>query len=413
MAYARIGVHYFNQGQVETTKTYIQKAYDLRDRVSERERLYIAEKYYNYVTGEVDQAVETLQTWSKLYPNDFVPHNNLSINYKLLGRHEDALKESLEASRLSPNNTSARTNVISNFLSLGRWDEAEQALAELRKINPDQSIVHGTAAFLGFIRGDQAAIDREIEWSKGKPEEADFTATRAAHAMYLGKLKESQQLAQRAVELFKQQNRGENAANVLLSLAGNMVVVGKCQQAKDNVSAAMGLSRGEMLLSGAAMIYAVCGDASRAQSMIDAARASAPKNTFLTAIITPMVRAEIERNRGNTAEAVQLLESIRNYDLGEATGLSNNFARGHCYLELRRGNEAAAEFKKIIDNRGIDGFSPMHALSHVGMARAAVLNGDTAGARKAYQDFFALWKDADSDLPVVAQARKEYDQLKS
>src|SRR6185369_1444459 len=117
MAYARIGVHYFNQGQVETTKTYIQKAYDLRDRVSERERLYIAEKYYNYVTGEVDQNVETLQTWSKLYPNDFVPHNNLSINYKLLGRHEDALKESLEASRLSPNNTSARTNVISNFLS--------------------------------------------------------------------------------------------------------------------------------------------------------------------------------------------------------------------------------------------------------------------------------------------------------
>ena len=413
MAYARIGVHYYNYGQFETAKQFIQKSYDLRDRVSERERLYIAEKYYNYVTGEVDQAVETLQTWSKLYPNDFVPHNNLSINYKLLGRYEDALKEALEASRLSPNNTSARTNVISNFLSLGRWDEAEQALAELRKINPEQPIVHGTAAFLGFIRGDQAAIDREIEWAKGKPEEAEFIAMQGAHAMYLGKLKESEQFASRAVELFKQQNRQENAANVLLSLAGNMVVVGKCQQAKDNATAAVALSRGEMLLSGAALVYAACADASRAQSMIDAARASAPKNTFLAAIITPMVRAEIEKNRGNTAEAVQLLESIRNYDLGEATGLSNNYARGHFYLEQRRGNEAAAEFKKIIESRGVDGFSPMHALSYIGLARAAVLNGDTGGARKAYQDFFALWKDADADLPVLVQARKDYEQLKS
>ena len=413
MAYARIGVHYFNYGQLETSKQFIQKSYDLRDRVSERERLYIAEKYYNYVTGEVDQAVETLQTWSKLYPNDFVPHNNLSINYKLLGRYEDALKEALEATRLSPNNTSARTNVISNFLSLGRWDEAEQAIAELRKINPELPMVHGTAAFLGFIRGDQATIDREIEWSKGKPEEADFTATRGAHAMYLGKLKASEQFANRAIDLFKQQNRQQNAASVLMNLASNMAVVGKCQQAKDKVTASMALSRGEILLSAAALIYAVCGDASRAQSMIDAARASAPKSTFLTAVSIPMVRAEIEKNRGNTAEALQLLESIRNYDLGEVTGLSNNYARGYFYLAQRRGNEAAAEFKKILDSRGVEAFSPMHALSYVGLARAAALNGDTGAARKAYQDFFALWKDADADLPVLVQARKDYEQLKS
>jgi len=412
MAYARIGVHYFNYGQLETSKQFIQKAYDLRDRVSERERLYIAEKYYNYVTGEVDQAVETLQTWAKLYPNDFVPHNNLSINYKLLGRYEDALKEALEASRLSPNNTTARTNVISNFLSLGRWDEAEQAIAELRKINPELPMVHGTAAFLAFIRGDQATIDRELEWSKGKPEEGDFIATRGAHAMYLGKLKESEQFANRAIELFKQQNRQENAANMVLNWASNMAVVGKCQQAKDKVTAAMALFRGDSLLSGAALIYAVCGDASRAQSTLDAARASAPKNTFLTRLITPLVRAEIEKNRGNTAEALQLLESIRNYDLGEAAGLGNNYARGHVYLELRRGNEAAAEFKKILDNRGVDGLSPLHVLSHVGLARAAALNGDTGAARKAYQDFFALWKDADADLPILVHARKDYEQLK-
>jgi eukaryotic-like serine/threonine-protein kinase len=408
MAYARIGVHYYNQEQVETSKQYIQKAYDLRDRISERERLYISEKYFNYVTGEFDKAVETMQTWSKLYPDDFVPHNNLSISYKILGRHEDALKESLEAVRLSPNNTSARTNVISSFISLGRFDEAEQALGELRKINPDQAIVHGTAAFLAFIRGDQAAIDREIEWAKGKPDEADFTAMRAAYAMYSGKLKESEELSQRAVEMFVQQSRQENASNVLLGLAANMAFVGQCDQGKNYVKSAMSLFQGDIGVGSAALIYAACGDRGRAESMIEAARTAAPKSTFLTAIITPMVRAEIERNRGNTAEALQLLESIRNYDRGQATGLSNNYVRGKLYLEQRRSNEAVAEFKKIIESPGIESFSPLHALAHVGLARAAALDGDIAGSRKGYQDFFALWKDADADLPVVIQARKEY-----
>ncbi|HET9527617.1 MAG TPA: protein kinase [Pyrinomonadaceae bacterium] len=413
MAYARIGVHYFNQAQMETSKQYIQKAYDLRDRVSERERLYIAEKYYNYVTGEVDKAVETLQTWSKLYPNDFVPHNNLSINYKLLGRHEEALRESLEAARLSPNNTAARTNVIGNFVALGRFDEAEQALREMQKINADTFYMHATTYFFAFLRGDQAAMDREVEWARGKPEEADFTALRGVHAMYLGKVKQGEELANRSAEMLKQQNRTENASNMLLNLAGDMVIMGNCQQGKEYVGRAMELFRGGLGVANAAVIYAVCADASRAQAMLDAARAAAPKNTFLASVVAPAVRAHTEKARGNTDEAVQLMESIRSYDLGELTGLANVYARGMLYLEQRRGNEAAAEFRKIIENRGIDAFSPFHVVAHLGLARAAVLNGDNAAARKSYQDFFAMWKDADPDLPVLVQARKEYEQLKS
>ena len=413
IAHARIGVHYYNQKEFETSKQYIQKAYDLRDRVSERERLYIAEKYYNYLTGEIDKATETLQTWSKLYPDDFVPHNNLSINYRTVGRYEEALKESLEAVRLRPNNTAARTNVISNFIALGRFDEAEQAVGELRRINPDHLLVHFTSFFLASFRGDQAAIDSELAWAKGKPEEAELTGLSAAYAMYLGKVKQAEQLAKLSVELLKQQNRNENASNVLMNLAGNMVIIGRCQQAKENVDAAMGLFRGgDISLASTAMIYAACGDSSRAQAMMEAARAAAPKNTLLASVISPMFRAELENRRGNTAEAIQLLESVRSYDLGELTALANIYSRGHLYLEQRRGKEAAAEFKKILENRGVNAFSPLHALAHVGLARAAVISGDTGGARKAYQDFFALWKDADPDLPVVVEARKEYEQLK-
>ena len=412
IAYARIGVHYFNQRELETTKQYIQKAYDLRDRVSERERLYITEKYYNYVTGEIDKAIETLQTWAKLYPDDFVPHNNLSIAYRILGRYDEALKESLEAVRLRPNNTAARTNVISNYSVLGRFDETEQAINELRKINPDQYVVHATTFVMAFMRGDQAAMDREVEWAKGRPEEAEFTSLRAAQAMHLGKVKQSEELAQRAVGLFRAQHRLENASNVLLSLAGNLVVVDKCEQAKNYVKVSMNLFEGEFGAANAAMIYAACGDRSRAETTMDAVRAAAPKNTFVVSILTPMLRAEIEKNRGNTAEAVQLLESVRSYDLGDTIGLSNNYSRGNLYLQQRRANEAAAEFKKIVDNFGVNALSPFHPLARLGLARAAALNGDTAAARKSYQDFLAVWKDADPDLPALVQARKEYEQLK-
>ena len=414
MAYARIGVYYFNQKEIETSKQYTQKAYDLRDRVSERERLYISEKYYNYVTGEFDKAVEVLQTWSKLYPNDFVPHNNLSLNYTLMGRHEDALRESLEASRLSPNSTTARINVVGSFIALGRFDEAEQAISEIQKINPDMHYVHATLYYLGFIRGDQAMMDREIQWAKGKPEEADFTSLQGAHAMYLGRAKQSEEFAKRAIELFKQQNRNENAANVLLNMAGNMAILGKCEQAKNNANAALSSFRaGEFTIASAATIFGACNDPNRAQALLDQARAAGPTNSFLKLIAEPTIRALIEKSRGNTAGAIQLLDSVRAYDLGQGTGLGNNYARGMLYLEQRRGTEATAEFKKIVDSRGVDGFSPFHALAHVGLARASVLNGDTAGARKAYQDFFAVWKDADADLPVLDQARKEYEQLKS
>jgi serine/threonine protein kinase/tetratricopeptide (TPR) repeat protein len=412
MAYARIGVYYVNQDQLETAKNWNQKAYELRDRVSERERLYIEEKYYSYVTGEIEKTIETLQAWARLYPDDFVPHNNLAINYKILGRHDEALKESLEAVRLSPNTTSARENVLSSFVALNRLDEAEQAARELQRINPDSPSAHFTRYFFGFLRRDQGAMDREIQWARGKPEEAQLISFMAAHAMYLGKLKQSEELQKRAVEMFKSQNRLENASGGLLNLAANLVLLEKCQQAKDNAKAAMSLFRGQFGLPNAAMIYAACNDSTQAQSLFDDARATYPKNTVLTSIGVPMLRAVIEKDRGNVDEAIQLLEQLRSYDLGLVTGLGTTYMRGYLYLHQRRGNEAIAEFKKIIDNPGIDPFSPAHPLAHLGVARAAVVNGDTAAARKAYQDFFALWKDADPDLPVLVKGHREYEQLK-
>jgi serine/threonine protein kinase/tetratricopeptide (TPR) repeat protein len=412
MAYARIGVFYINQEQMETAIQYLQKSYDLRDRVSERERLYITEKYFNYITGEIDKAVETLKTWVRLYPNDFIPHNNLALDYQILGNYDESLKEALEAVRLSPTTITARENVVTSFLMLGRIDEAEQAAKEVEKLNPDSASAHANRYLFGFLRRDQAAMDRESEWFKGKPEEADMIIGRANTAAYFGKMRESEDLVKRAVEMLKTQKRAENAAKELLGLASNQAAIGKCPQAKENAKAATAVYIGRNSLSGAALVNAVCGEANQAQTTMNQMRATYPNDTILHSIVAPEIQAAIERSRGNLAEAVRLMESVRTYDRGLVTGLGNNYLRGTLYLEQRKGNEAAAEFQKIIDNRTIEAFSPAHNLALVGVARAAAIAGDASAARKAYQDFFAAWKDADQDLPVLAQARKEYEALK-
>src|SRR5215213_4573920 len=412
MAYARIGVHFGNYEQLEAAREYVQKAYDLRERVSERERFYILEKYHTFITGETDKTIETLPTWSRLYPNDFIPHNNLSFNYKLVGRHEESLKEALEAVRLSPNNLSARDNLIGSFMGLGRFDEAEQAEREAQKINANSPSAHEHNYFFAFLRRDQATVDREAQWAKGRPEEPKFTAMRTASALFSGKLKEAEALTNRGLEILKTQNRRENASSMLNNFAGELVILEKCEQARDKVKAALNLVRGEKTLANAAMIYAACGDQGQAQSLLEEARAAYPKNTVINSILTPLVNAGIEKSRGNFTQAIQLLEPVRSYELGIILGVSVNYARGNLYLQQRMGNEAAREFKTIIDHPGVDFLSLSHALAHLGLGRALAMSGDTAGARKAYQDFFALWKDADPDLPVLIQARKEYEQLK-
>ena len=412
MAYARIGVHYGNTSQFEAAKEYTQKAYDLRDRVSERERLYITEKYYSFITGELDKTLETLQTWSRLYPDDFIPHNNLSLNYKLIGRWDEALKEALEAVRLSPNNISARDNLVQSFIGLGRFDEAEQAQRETQKINADSLSAHVNNYLFAFLRRDQAAMDREVEWGKGRPEEAEVTHMLSVSANYFGKIKQAEELKKRALEIMKRQQRQENAAGGLMSFASSMVFVGKCDQAKDNAKAAMSLTKGQTSLANSAFIFAACDDHSQAQSLLDEARTAYPKNTVINSVVTPIVAAAVERKRGNYDQALQLLEGVRSYELGAILGVSSKYARGNLYLQQKMGREAAAEFQAIVDHPGVEILSPVHVLAHLGLARAAVISGDTAAARKSYQDFLALWKDADPDLPDLVQARKEYEALR-
>jgi tetratricopeptide (TPR) repeat protein len=412
MAHARIGVFYGNQGQLELAKRYVEKAYELRDRVSERERLYIEEKYHGYITGEMPKVIQVLQTSTRLYPNDYIPHNNLALQYMFLGRFEEALTEAQAALKLSPTNNSSLENLTGAFLGLGRFEEAEQIANRSKASNPDASGTIFNTFLFAFLRGDWTTMNAAVERTRGKQAEPDMLSSLAGVYFYYGQVKKAEETRQRAGALFLKDKREENAAQNFVTLAADQALVGKCQEAKQNVKAALGLSRGRIVLPFSALVFAVCNDVGQAQSILDESIKTYPLDFPTTAMAAPLIRASIERSRGNSEQALQLLESIRTYDMSFVLGAASNYLRGQLYLDLKRGGEAAREFQTIIQRRGVDSFSPSRALAHLGLARAYAMSGDAGASRKAYQDFFTLWKDADSDLAALTQARKEYESLK-
>lgn len=412
MAYARMAVFHGNREELEQAQPYAQKAYDLRDRVSERERFYISEKHANYVTGDIDKAVEVLQTWARLYSNDFTPHNNLALRYMYFGRYDEALKESLEAVRLSPNTITARENLIGSFMSLGRLDEAQAALDQMKLAFPDTPAVHFNNYFLGYARGDRAAMEREVQWAQGKEAEPHFLSVEGSLAIQQGQFTKGENFRKRAVDIFLRANRKDTAAQVLMGLGLRQASYLKCAEAKVTAVRALEIHKGRITLGGAALVYALCSDPVRSLALLDEAVKLYPTDTPTVAMLAPLVRAIVELERDNPDQALALLESVRRYDLGLLVGFTNNYYRALAYLQQRRGNEAAAEFQKIIDRTAVDMMSELRPLAHLGLARAAALTGDTGKSRTAYQNFFAMWKDADPDLPVLIQAKKEYEQLK-
>jgi tetratricopeptide (TPR) repeat protein len=399
-------------GELGVAQQHAERAYELRDRVSEHERFYISEKYHNYVTGDIDKAIEVLKSWAKTYPNDFVPHNNLALNYNFLGQLDDALREAIEAARLDPRNTTARGNLVEAFFKAGRHAEAEQALRELQQLSPDADVAHFYAFNLALAKNDQSAIERELAWAKGKPIESDFTGLEAVNASVSGKFKRAKELVREAVNLYLKQERKENAAQVLSNFGVILATIEQCKEGQANASEALSLNRGRVTVANAAAAAAVCGDAGRAQTLIDELLKQYPNDTAIVSITIPVIRAQLERNKGNRSEAIRLLESVSRFDLGTVAGFTNNYLRGLLYLEESRPREAEGEFQRILDARNLDLYSHFYALAQLSLARAAAQSGDTGRSRIAYQNFFSLWRDADPDLKILQQAKKEYEQIK-
>lgn len=410
IAHARLALCYNNTRQFENAREEYKRAYELRDRVSDRERFVIAANYYGGVTGEWDAQIKELETWKLTYPRDGEPLNLLCNRYTLVGPFDRAVNEGHAAVDLNPRDARPYVNLAVAFIGLNRYDEASQVLRQAREQKLETANMHQRLFQLAFLQGDHTAMQEQLSWARnnGKPEDA--LNWEAQVAAFSGQLAKADELIDRAVQMNPTADAKESVAQNLLIGAVRDAALGGCDRATNQAKQALDLSREQGNLINAASAYAICGQAPLAQALIDELDKRWPIDTLLHTTSLPIIRAQLELNRGNGAAAITLLEPPRKYEVfGD---FWPQYLRGLAYLKLNNGAQAQAEFKTILDHRGWYPVSSLYPLAQLGFARAAAMSRDGATARKAYQDFLALWKDADASLPVLVAARGEYEKMK-
>ncbi len=413
MAYGTLGTVYSNLGEPERAIEYYRKAFERRERASEREKFYITAHYYSSVTGETDKVIETYELWKQTYPRDSIPWGNLSATYRSLGRFDKALQEAREAVRLAPEAAIVRFQLGVGYLRLNRFEEAKAIFEKAAAQRGASPFWHaGSLYSIAFVQGDTAAMQRHAEWAADKPGEAGMLRLRGSAAAFGGKMHEFRELYRQSIQLKLRNNRDESAAFSTALRALIEADIGNLAEAREGAAAALDIARGMWVEVVAAQALALAGDIEQAEALADDLAKRFPTHTLLQARGLPIVRSIIEIQRDNPAGAIKLLEPASPYELGGPGGLTVIYVRGRAYLSAGAGPEAAAEFQKILDHRGVAPVLSFYPLAHLGLARAYALSGDTAKSRRFYQDFFALWKDADPEVPILEEAKSEYAKLK-
>ena len=412
MAQAKLGTLYGNVGEGERLIAFTTKAFELRDRVSEREKFYISVRYYGYIRGELPKAREVVELWRRTYPRDSVALNYQNAVYRFLGEREPALEAARKEVELAPYDGYAYGDLIGAYLALNRTEEAKAVLEQAFRQKVDQGARHLDRYLIGFLQGDAQAMQREVEWYKGRPDEGDMRLTQAGAAVHGGRLAEARELYAQAIALARRGGLEETAASALLDQAATEALFGNAREARERAAEGLTRGRGPFVPLQAARAFALSGAAEKAQPLIDETARRFPSHTLIQEVELPVLRALVELQRGHSAKAVELVQPAARYELGSRSPYYVLYVSGMAHLRSRAGAQAAAQFQKVLDNRGLDPLSPLYPLSQLGLARAKAIAGDTAQARRAYQDFLALWKDADADIPVLREARAEYAKLK-
>jgi serine/threonine protein kinase/Flp pilus assembly protein TadD len=405
-AYSVLAVHYSNTGQPKLAAEYAEKAFALRDRVTELEKLRISDFYYVFVTGEMEKSIEVLALYKQTYPRDWRAYNNLSDRYTRIGQFEQAAEVAREGIRLNPNGFVGYANLAEAFIRLNRLAEAKAVIEQAQQQKLDATISRTFLYQIAFVNGDQGGMQQQLTWASGKPDEYVALDWQTQAAAFTGQWKQAQDFARRAIDLAAGTQAKENAAQYAAEGAMRAAVLGQCAQSKASSTQAISLVRNRLSLTRAALALALCGDSGQAQPIAHELGKEYPKDTLINSLWLPTIHAALELAHGNAQHAVELLQPALRYE--PAAEFSAQYVRGLANLKLNKGAEAATEFRKILDHRGEGPLSVLYPLADLGLARAAALQGDTATARKAYQDFFAFWKDADNDLPVLIEAKKEY-----
>jgi tetratricopeptide (TPR) repeat protein/predicted Ser/Thr protein kinase len=414
MAYVGLGVHYSNLGQASLAAENAKRAYDLRDRVSDRERYRISAFYFQYVTGEVEKATEAYELWAKTYPSDMVPLSNLGVIYSALGQYDKTAAETEESIRLE-STISSYGNLAGIYLNLERPDDAQTVLQQAEAKHFDGLVIRADRYFLAFLRGDTAEMEKDVAWGAGRPGEEDvMLSIQSDTEAYYGRLTRARDFSRRAVDAAVRADSNETGAIWQANGALREAEFGNPALAKQKVEAALALAPGRDVKVLAAMTLARIGEAGRAKTLIEQLQKSDGTNTMLKLYWFPTIEAATQVNEGKGADGVITLEAAAPYDLGgpsPISGLYPVYVRGQAYLAAHNGQAAAAQFQKMLDHRGTVVNLPLGALAHLQLGRAYAMAGYSAKAKAAYQDFLTLWKDADPDIPILKEAKAEYGKL--
>ena len=417
-AYAGLGVEYSNLGQASLSAENIKKAYALRDRVSEHEKYRIADLYYGIVTGELEQDIQVCELWANSYPQDLTPPGNLGVIYSELGQHEKAVTKTQEALRLEPNAVVDYVNLAQNYLALNRLDDARKAIAQAQQRKLDGDTLHWAIYQLAFLKGDAAEMERQVAWAAGKPGDEDLLLSfQSDTEAYYGRLVKARDFSRRAVDSAQRNDSKESAALWQVNAALREAEFGNTAAAKQGVGAALALAPGRDVKLFGALTLARIGETTGAKAIVEELEKNYPSDTMLKVYWLPTFKAAMELNTGNSTQAVMFLEAAAPYELGMPPQLQLGtmypvYIRGQAQLVAHNGAGAATEFQKFLDHRGVALNFPLGALAHLGLARSYAMQGDTAKAKTDYNDFFTLWKDADSDIPILIAAKAEYAKLK-
>jgi eukaryotic-like serine/threonine-protein kinase len=419
-AYEGLGTSFYNLGESGLARDNFTKAFQLNARASERERFVIAARYYQMVTGEIEKAIENFQIWVQAYPRDARAHGNLGGLYGITGHFENAAAETLEALHLSPDAGANYANLILSYAAMNRLKEAKDIYDKaIARGVADDPLTHLSFFGVAFLEGDTAEMNRQMAWSAGKPQaEEIFLAAKSDVEAYYGRLRSAREYSRRATDSALHSNEKETAAQWMLSAAIREAEFGNSDRARRAVASALALSANHDSEILAALTFARAGDVPQADKLANSLASDYPRDTLVTSYWLPVIRAAIEIGGKKPSRALEVVEAATPYELANPDAwpslggpLYPIYLRGEARLMSRQGSESAGEFQKVLDHRGLLRACPLGPLARLALARAYVLQGDSAKAHATYQDFLSLWKDADADIPVLIAAKAEYAKL--
>lgn len=416
MAYARLGTMYWNLSDTVQGSEYVRKAYELRGRASEREKFYIVSHYHIMVTGDLEAARRNYELSAQTYPHD-IPLNNLGLIYSELGDFNKALEAFQNVLRVSAGTGSRYANLVTGYTQLNRLEEAKAAAREAQSHGIDSPELHLSLYWVYFLEHNPAGMAQEAAQLIGKPGHEDKILNYEADtALYGGQLGKSRSLTQQAIDSAEKAGEKEAVALYRAEAGLREALVGYPDAAKQHAEAALAMSHARDVGGLAAISLQIAGDPGSANRLAADLEKRFPNDTIAQSNYLPAIRAAALWRNADPAKATAALSAKLPYELGGNLETVNFvlypvYLRGVAYLSAKQGAPAAAEFQKILNHAGAVRSEPIGALSHLQMGRALVLIGDNARARSSYEEFFAIWKDADPDIPILKQAKTEYAAL--